>query len=309
MRSTHVRFWQAFASLPLATVVGQVLTSYNPCPQDSQITPIPVTAQYQPVSTCFPSLQCTNSTCSTSYSYETHNYVSTVIPCAFNGVTVSTCTITATDETVVLSTASTTLTAVFTGSPHGHGRVQRPHVYTVVETRDRKVEAGYGAIGSIGIPGYSGSGLCYDCEGPAGILEQAVVVTECRSRLNEKPQQPRCQRKEETWIQLPSEMQTTPVTATCSSRFPAASAGVFTFSFEQRAPPRLITGKRRAITEYIRGRPTIYWGPARTITIPAQPWHAVVTQTCTGPTVIDFTMTVTTTITVTSPTIVISDSS
>lgn len=302
MRPTSARSLQAVAGLLFFDyAVGQALTTYNPCPQNSTVKPVPVTAQYQPVSTCFPSTQCASAgNCSTSYSYKTYDYVSTVIPCAYDGATASTCTVTATDEVVVLSTATTTLTSVTTVGPRG--RFRRPQVSTITESRDHRVEAAYNAIGPIGIPGYAGSGLCNACENPSGVLEQAVVITECR--LKSGQQQPECQRKEETRVQLPPKMQAAPATAVVSSRFKAPSAGVYTFSFEQTAPPRTVTAEARTITVYVHGRPTAQWQPERTITVPAQPWHAVVTKTCTGPTVIDFTTTMTTTVTVTSPIVI-----
>lgn len=94
-------------------------------------------------------------------------------------------------------------------------------------------------------------------------------------------------------------------TAVCSSRFEAPSAGVYTFSFRRTAPARTITAASHSEDEpHGFGYHAQPGRAGRTYEIAEHPYWAVVTKTCAGPTTIDFTTTLTTTITWTATTYV-----
>lgn len=308
MRPTVTRSLQAAAALLLAeSVSGQAITSYNPCPQDPTVTSVTVTAQYQPVSTCYPTSTCFgNGTCVPTFGYSTSKFVSTVIPCAVSGTSTSSCTVTSVQDTVVLSTVTTTFTdvhPVFTGGPRRGRPRPSPSYTTIYDARDRKVEAEYDLIGPIGIPGYGGSNLCETCVLSDGTIEQPVNITECRKRSDQAL--PDCRQKSETWVQLPAPAPI-PTSAVCATRYQAPSAGVYTFSFKQMAPAKTITQAPATVTKYLgHGHHTQHIRPGRIYTITEHPWWAVVTRSCNGPTIIDVTTTVTTTLTVTAPVITV----
>lgn len=97
----------AISALLLASNALAALTTIEPCPQaptSSQPAPITVTAQYQTVSTCQPTV--VNGT--TSYPYATTTYLSTTIPCAWDGTTSSSTLVTDKAQNITISIATLT---------------------------------------------------------------------------------------------------------------------------------------------------------------------------------------------------------
>lgn len=287
-----------------STTFAETLTIFDACPSLTAAPSNTVTSQYQPVSTCYSSSStCVSSgNCTTSYAYSTWDYVSTVIPCAYDGTSFSNCTVTRVDDSVVLRTESTTVTSINpVRSSNGPGRWRqgRPTVYTTIyEVRDRETKAKYDHMGPMAIPGYPGSGLCESCgNSDDDVLQQEVEITECRKPLNADNVAPECRKSTKVWHSLPEKMRVYPTTAVFATQYRAPSAGVYTFSFSQTAPAKTITVAPTTVTVYYHGRPTQSVRPVRTVTVDGQTWYHEVTKTCQGPTTIDVTTTLTTTIT------------
>src|SRR5665213_1081217 len=78
-----------------STVAADVLATVTPCPTgiswptNIYVPPITVTSQYQPISTCVPTSHCSFGSCTTEYPFSTTLYLSTTIPCAFDGTSSS----------------------------------------------------------------------------------------------------------------------------------------------------------------------------------------------------------------------------
>lgn len=291
-----------------ASVALAALTTVSPCPAaPTAIAPLPitVTTQYQPVSTCVASsTTCVRNRrrCKTEYTYSTYDYVSTVIPCPYGPSSIST--ITSTQQSVLVSRSTSTLTnlkVTVVSLTEGGKPTTTTSTATSYTTAIKEWSAPYKDLGPLGILGYGGSGLCDVCNGPNGAKLQVVEAVECK---NSRRQPTVCSMWPETWIYVPAPTSTSTARAVCLSRTAARSAGTYTFAFPQHAPPATIHVPARTITYTAGGnRPTVVTTTiTETVTIvPARTWTAFVTRYCAGPTVIDFKVTVTTTIYYTVP--------
>ncbi|EXJ79878.1 hypothetical protein A1O3_08163 [Capronia epimyces CBS 606.96] len=276
----------------------RALATITPCPAapvSFAPPPITVTSQYQEVSTCEAKTACLKRRCTTQYSYHTYDYVSTIIPGPDSPITV-----TRTDQSVLISHSSTTITstALVTKVRFGHRFTATATAYT---TQVKEWSALYKDIGPLALPGYEGSGLCQSCKGPHGEKRQQLEVIECVSH----PKGPTvCRGGVEDWIYIPAPTSTSKATAVCSSKAVAPSAGTFIFAFPQHAPPAVIHVPARTVT-YTVGGP--HPGVATTTltetvtTLPGRDWTAFVTRSFVRPTTFDFTVTVTKTIFYTVP--------
>lgn len=168
----------------LSTFVSatSVLATISPCPScPSDVMPaaITVTEQYQPVSTCTPS----NSRNKTVPSCSSYEFVSTVIP--FMGGNGS-MTVTKTDQILQLSHLSTVITSSVpcpTAAPKwGQNGTTSVLACTNIQLQTMVIDAScpFNQIGSLGIQGYPGSGLCQACaEDANGSQQQPVNVVKC----------------------------------------------------------------------------------------------------------------------------------
>lgn len=329
----------AGALLLAGVAVANPFTTWDVCPgADPSVAPLPITAQHQPISTCSPvSTTCStkptstaswggwestsapktpgwNTTtssfksCSTSYSYSTWAWVSTVIPCGWNGKSISSCTVTSTQQvvpcevSVTTSTTSTptltsTITDYFTytftptATPTGWSSGQPWPTTTSVSTSYSTVtdystqyqtiskmwNAPYDKLGPNAIPGYDGNDLYHDDSTVAGSSDQYYEVIECEAWGTEKPV---CSSYTENHYNSISGYQSTPVTATNSVKTSVPSAGPYTFTFTNSAPSAVITSGGQTYTQ------------------PPHPWFNYQTATADGPGNFEFTVTVTTTISV-----------
>ncbi|KAG9784616.1 hypothetical protein KCU88_g2681, partial [Aureobasidium melanogenum] len=284
---------------------GAHLTTIDPCPSATSLSlaPITVSSQYQPVSTCEPTTACIKGKCSTIYSVTTYPYVSTAVPCAWNGTTSQTTTVTDVKQTLIVSEHLETITKV-TAAPTLHngnwidwfGKVKpaTKATTTLYETVTRRGLAPFEAVGPLAIPGWDGSGLCHKCDekqSNGGGRSQLLDVIECRSGINEAGDQyEKCIEWYETLIEQPA----TSVTAQghCSSRGQIPHAGTYTWTFPQVAPPVTVTAPPVTVTVTVEGRPsvTVHWSEH---VIPGQPWNAYVTKSFSGPTTFNFNVYVT----------------
>ncbi|KAK6366886.1 hypothetical protein LTS17_010437 [Exophiala oligosperma] len=277
-------------------VFSKTLTIIEPCPSAPSLSlpAITVTTQYQPVSTCQATTACIKGKCSTIYPFTTYPYVSTVIPCAWNGTTTQTTTVTQVKQAVRASEHLETLTHV-TSAPYLDKAAwidwfkQQPSAtkkVTSYETVSRRAIAPYDAIGPLAIPGWNGSGLCKKCVQNNGALSQLLAVTECR--LGTKSGQPyqRCLEWQEVWIAQPPS--TVHAEAPCSSTGTVPQAGVYTWTFPQAAPSVTVTKPPVTVTVTVdNGRPKITT-QARVQVIPGRPWNAYITKSFDGPTTFNF---------------------
>lgn len=286
-------------------VLCEPLATITPCPAaPSQIarSPITVTRQHQSVSTCEVETSCFWRRCKTRYHYHTYAFVSTVIPDQDGS---STTTITRTDQSVMVSLFSQTLTRLTTsptvsvarGTPTG--TMGNSSIYTTVI---KQWNAAYKDLGPLAIPGYSGSGLCHTCLGPNGMQSQVLNVIEC---VHSPRKRHSCKEGSETWIFQPNPTVKSAVSAVCSSKTSVQSAGVYTFAFPQRVKPIKVPVPAQTITVTVTvgQRPNIVTttiAPS-TRTFPGREWTAFITRSCRGPTLFDFTVTVTKTIFYTVP--------
>lgn len=279
---------------PIATI--------SPCPAapiSLAPPPITVTSQYQAVSTCEAQTACMKRRCTTKYSYQTYDYVSTVIPGPDSSTTV-----TRTDQPVLISRSSKTITDKYVMTVlDGHN--SSTTTTTAYTTAVKEWSALYKDIGALALPDYAGSGLCDSCEGLDGEQRQKLEVIECLSG----PQGPVvCSQGIETWLYNRAPTSTKKATAVCSSRAFAAVAGIFTFAFPQTAAPATFRIPERTVTYKIgRERPSVVTTTVmetETI-IPGQEWTAYVTRSCVQPTTFDFSVTITKTIIYTVPPFVV----
>lgn len=318
----------AGALLLAGAAAANPFTTIDVCPgADPTISACTVTAQHQPISTCSPvsttcSTQASKSwggweasdstspattlapsdfkSCSTAYSYSTWAWVSTVIPCNWNGQSMSSCTVTSTQQnvpcemSVTTSTSSTpthtnyitnyvTHTVTLDGAATPTWSVDSS-VSTVIDystsyqTISKMWEAPYNMLGPNAIPGYSGNDLYHDGSSTAGESAQWYNVTECEAWNGAAPS---CSvYTENHYNSISGYHSGTPVTATNSIHTSVPSAGTYTFSFANNAPAATITSG------------------GQTYTHPAQPWFNYETRTADGPMNFDFTVTVTKTITI-----------
>lgn len=273
------------------------LTTITPCPSPDQWNtpaPVTVTSQYQPVSTCSPEEEVCNKTkCWTRYSYSTWDFISTVIPCPFASPMPAVSTVTATDQTVLVSRASRTITntqvtsAVTTKRNKPFTHVTTVSAYT---TLIKEWSAPYNNLGSLAIPDYEGSGICKKCTGPNGQKLQTLDVIECLE-TTDKPTV--CHEYEEVWIYNPKAIVSQTASAACSKRTSVQSAGTYSFEFPQRAPPTTIQIPAQTVTHTWGGYILISTNAATTTVFPGRDWTATVTRECTRPTVIEFDIIVT----------------
>ncbi|KAL6253256.1 hypothetical protein RBB50_000979 [Rhinocladiella similis] len=295
MKLSGVSVFTAVILLASDKAFGKPLTTIEPCPSATGL-PIPaitVSAQYQPVSTCHPTTACIKGKCSTIYPFTTYPYLSTVIPCAWNGTTTQTTTVTKVNQVVRASEHLETLTHI-TAAPSIHNgnwidwfRLQ-PSVtknVTSYETVSRRAIAPYKAIGPLAIPGWDGSGLCSKCVQHDGSLSQLLAVTECRLETKAGLQYQKCLEWYETWIQQPPT--TIPAKGLCSSTGTIPRAGVYTWTFPQVPPSVTVTKPPVTVTVTVNGRPTITIKPNIQI-IRGRPWDAYVTKSYDGPTTFNF---------------------
>lgn len=274
-------------------------TTLEVCPNAQPTVPsCTVTAQHQSVSTCFPtSSKCGTATtgtgtdtikttsCSTAYSYSSWAWVSTVIPCNWDGTTISSCTVTKTDQDVPCSATATTITSVIpihTGYPTLNSTNLTTSYTTSYTTVSKQWVAPYNKLGPLAIPGYDGCELCKECAPKGdGSRSQHYEVTECNSSEG----------KEAACSKFPEDRVSTkaapgssiPATAVNSIKTSVPSAGTYVFTFTNTAPDAVITSGSQKYT------------------VPGQPWFNYQTKSCNGPTNFDFTVTVTKTISVYAP--------
>ena len=287
--------------------IHRVLATIHPCHlslQSISLEPVYVTTQLQQISTCTQKSICVRHRCSTGIEFVTFAFVSTTIPCAWNGTTASTLIVTRTDQPVVLSEAHRTLTREpTTHSPYWlrlplewrHNHHDNSDVTTVL----RRALAPYKEIGSFAIPGWSGSGLCDSCVSEHDIAQkQRVVVLECFV----SPRRRRCLRWIETWISYPTSPMTTIYEATISTEKTVSNRGTYVWALPQTVPAAVITAPvKTAMTALPQGG----FEPATIsdgiYSFSPLVWKAHVTRSCTGPTTFTITIYVTKTITFTAP--------
>lgn len=287
------------ANLPKDTT-PTALATVTPCPPLSAWdghAPITVTSQYQPVSTCvrLPD-RCVNNRCWPHYSYSTHDFVSTVIPCPF--ASPSSVTVTKTEQSILVSRSSKTVTNTYVTSTV---TTKWKWPFTVTTTASayttfiKKWSAAYKDLGPLALPEYGGSGICTQCQGPNGRKMQPLDVIECIQSSN-RPKA--CRGYPEVWVfaQVPSSALT--ASAVCSTHTSVSAAGIYVFEFPQHAPPATIEVPPQTATYPVRasgGRTytSTSIATATTTVFPGRHWTATVTRNCPRPTVISFEITIT----------------
>lgn len=209
------------------TAAGDALTTIEPCSQapSLSIQPITVTSQYQPVSTCNPKTACVKHVCSTIFPLATYAYVSTVVPCSWDGTTTQTTTVTDTSQILVVSeyhetiqktTAAPTANSRCSDGGLPNGSVPAPTV--IPETITRQAVAPFDQVGPIAIPSWDGSGLCSECQNATdGSQTQVLGLLECRSGTYAGAPYRTCTTWNETWVK-PSTPSTSVVQALCPAQ-------------------------------------------------------------------------------------------
>jgi len=302
----------AFAIIMAEAALANPFTTIDPCPgapPSVKHEPVTVTAQYQSVPTCAPTKVCVRGNCWTTYPFSTYEYVSTVVPCAWDGTSSSSTTVTKTDQPVRISQWTSTLTSITTVpttvTPHG-GFYRHWRKPVVIETEITKYQtvtkiavAPYNQIGPLAFPEWVGSGLCKKCGvQPDGSRSQVVEVIECRAAGDQKE----CVNYVETWISRPAPSATSHISALCSTSAAVPSAGTFTWAFPQLAPKTTITAPASTVTVTLGGgQSSVSVWPLQVITVEPKPWTAYVTKSCNGPTTFDFVVHVTEIITYNIP--------
>lgn len=297
---------KAALTLLLADVaLGEPLTTIIPCKESTNpaIHPITVTSQYQPVSTCHATTACIKGKCSTIFPFTTYPFVSTVVPCAWDGTTTQKSTVTDVTQPFRVSEHLETLTTI-TAAPTGKGRnwvdwfgrgKPATAAITLYETVTRRGIAPFNECGSLAIPGWEGSGLCDKCDNlDDGSRAQLLDVIECRFGSDAAGKKfENCAEWYETWISRPAPTSTVTASARCSSQGKIHSAGTYTWTFPQTAPPVTITAPPRTVTVTINGHTTVSVDPKFVYTIPGRNWNAYVTKSFSGPTTFNFNVYVT----------------
>lgn len=276
---------------------SSALTTVTPCPAappSKAPLPITVTSQYQPISTCEAAQTvCVKKRCKTVYSYSTWDFISTVIPCAYNSPSPVT-TVTKTDQSVLVSRASKTVTDTEVTTQVVTKKWRKPTTVTSTATSYTTIikewSAPYKDLGELAIPEYHGSGICKKCKGPHGEKIQNLEAIECIH----KPVGPVvCRKVPEIWVFDYKPTSSSTASAVCSTRTTVSSAGTYVFKFPQRCPPATVHVPARTIT-YPSGDKTVTTTVTASKTIiPAKEWTATVTRSCTRPTVIEFHVVVT----------------
>lgn len=272
------------------------IATVTPCPSPSQWrspSPITVTSQYQPVSTCTAGSEvCVKNKCWIQYSYSTYDFISTVIPCPLaSPLAIST--ITTTDQKVLVSRSSDTITNTYPTTIVTR-KWRRPITITTTAssytTIIKEWSAPYKNLGPYAIPGYQGSGICHQCKGPKGQKLQLLDVIECHQTGKATV----CREYPEAWVfdSKPSLSRT--ASAVCSTKTSVSTPGIYVFKFPQRAPPATIPVPAQTVTyTAIGGQVLTSTNPATTTVFPGRDWTATVTRTCTRPTTITFEVIVT----------------
>ncbi|KAK4944308.1 hypothetical protein LTR10_016194 [Elasticomyces elasticus] len=262
-------------------VLSTAITTITPCPANPTLAaPITVTEQYETVSTCGVSVSCNKwKSCTTTYPFTTSVFVSTTIPCSWDGTSAESTIVTKTDQVVTGSVTATTLSTVSAVETFAWGakwgwNSESTSYTTQYETRVKEWDAAYETMGPIAVPGWGGSGLCTDCE-EGDVKIQTWNVTDCHNGNMGGSSYSECVRYEETWIAYPNVEHSAPATAHCQSQFTAPSAGTYYITFPQSAPPATVTVPAHG-------------GQAERVTVvPGQSWDAVVTRSCRAPTIIE----------------------
>lgn len=184
--------------------LAQVLTVFTPCHDPTKsFQPVTITAQHQLVSTCSPSTACIKGRCSKEYSFRTFAWVSTVIPCAWDGTALSSCTVTNTEQAVTVSRTSVLSTVTSRSSNVPNPIVENKSTLfpteKVFESKWQWWTTPYDRLGPLAIPGYNGSGLhgttCVDTK--TGSFQQSLNLTTCER--HDLDSSPICARRSETW--------------------------------------------------------------------------------------------------------------
>lgn len=272
------------------------IATVTPCPSPSQwITPAPitVTTQYQPVSTCEPvSEACVKNKCWMQYSYSTYDFISTVIPCPL-ALPSSVSTITKTDQNVLVTRSSKTITNTFVTSLVTKKWRKPVTVTTTASTFTTIVKewsAPYKDLSPFAIPGYKGSGICKQCKGPNGQNQQSLEVVEC---LQSSKKPTICRAYPEVWVYGSKPALTRTATAMCSTQTSVTAAGIYVFKFPQHEPPSTVPVSPRTVTYTIGGRVLTSTSTITTTLLPGRDWTATVTRTCARPTRVAFEVLVT----------------
>jgi hypothetical protein len=187
----------------LFTVVqaSNILATISPCPKCPKSimpTPIIITSQFQPVSTCAPQKICKKNNCHLEPSCSTYDWVSTTVPCL--GGATSTL-ITKTDQIVDLSHVSTVLTSYSPCSmtaPYWNGTIPKLHNRTCTSTSYHTMivdlSAPFDECGPLALGNWGGSGLCKTCVPNPSTTSQVVQVHKCFDG--------KCSTYAETWVSL-----------------------------------------------------------------------------------------------------------
>ena len=313
---------KAALSLLLADVVfGEPLTTIHPCKEATSVTwpAITVTSQYQPVSICHATTACIKSKCSTIYPFTTYPFVSTIVPCAWNGTTTQRSTVTDVTQPFRVSEHLETLTMIATATTaaaiHGRHCVHRPSkqksetsLVTLYETVTKRAVAPFNQCGPLAIPGWEGSGLCDKCDTlEDGARAQLLDVVECRSGVDASRESYwKCAQWYETWISRLAPTSTVTASARCSTQGNVPSAGTYTWTFSHTAPPVTITALPRTNTVTVGGRKRIIIDPEFVYTAPGRRWDACVTKSFSRATTFNFDVFITKVIVFNIPNIVLS---
>lgn len=293
--------------LAICVIASTPLTVLSPCPaapRERGAKPITVTTPLQAVSTCSPTSICVRGRCSTSYLFETYAYISTAIPCAWNGTTSRSTRVTRTDQLIIVSEHFTTLfessSATRSGywkylwiPKFGHDRQQKGET----EILTKRAVAEYKDIGPFAIPGWDGSNSSHAAEvRRSQKCEQQVEVFECRLSKRWR----KCAKWHEIWIFRPDLKFSTSVIVPVQTRVKVPSRGLYVWNFPQVIPPKTLTARTSTVTVVLSDSHTVTsLIPAHTYSVPPFSWTAHVTRSCSGPTVFDLTVYMTTTITYT----------
>lgn len=295
------------ACLNVAADHSLILATVHPCPAappSLSVEPVLVTSQFQQVSTCIPKSICIRRRCSTELTFDTFAFLLTTIPCAWNGNTSSTLTVTRTDQPVIISQAYSTITQTLHTTQSAWLRYRLPwrlndHDISDHTTIVRRAWAPFREIGPFAIPGWQGSGLCESCaEKKDSSREQRVVVLECYTSSKRR----KCLRWMEKWISLPQFPMETPAIATISTQTAVLERGTYVWTFPQTAPAAVFTAPPETAASAVPSGSIATSDVTRRVhSFPPRSWNAYVTRTCTGPRIFDFTVYITKTITYTIP--------
>lgn len=242
------------SKLVSADVALSTITPCPSCPSAAATSPITVTEQHQTVSTCqAPSSTCIKGQCTTITPCSTYVFVSTTVPCLFDGTGVSSTVATATNQVITVSTEVTTVTTTMPVTKRALWfRGNKAKAQTACQTISREYRLPYDQMGPLAMPGYPGNGFCDQCGMQGnGAQTMAVGVYECTSGWPYDT--PQCSEYKETWISSRAPRTTSVAAVACATQFYAPSAGYYTFNFPQTAPSAVI--KSAAFTQLVDGFP------------------------------------------------------